>query len=147
MKDTETSRRCEVLRQQRIALVVVEFRCHCRPFPAAVVLSNSVLVPRLRHHLQTQYATLRFSQAAERRQRSASSVSPRNRHAMQTAADRRQTTRRKSVRRLGVLCRCSAAYRDDAVVELAVKRSLNADWTKRHNTAEAAVPCLGIGHT
>ena len=186
-------RRCEVLRQQRIARVVVEFRCHRWPFQAAAVFSNSVVVPRVRHHLLTQYTTVRFSQAAERRQHSASGVSPRNRsrdgtsrraatenaikqrssfrkcaetiyrvsmpgwHVHQLAkgvtheprpsqaqgcARRKAVSHKRWLTPAATCCRCSAAYRDDAVVGLATKRSLNAEWTARHNTAGVAVPCL-----
>jgi hypothetical protein len=47
-----------------------------------------------------------------------------------------------SVHRLIVLCRCSAANSDDAVVGLAATRWLKADWTDRHNTAGVAGRCL-----
>jgi len=72
------------------------------------------LVVRLRHHSLTQYTTVGFVQAADRRQHSASGVSPRNRPC--AANSRRAATENASFNRLIVLCRCSAACRDDAVV-------------------------------
>jgi hypothetical protein len=112
-----------------------------------------------------QHTALGFAQAAERRQHSASDVSPRNRPREATsrraATDNATTSCSSFNRTLPLLrsyqmrdltnawltpaakcCPCSAAYTDDAVVGLAATRSLSADGTDRHHTAEVAVSCL-----
>jgi hypothetical protein len=73
-----------------------------RPVPAAAGLPSGVPAGRLRPHLLTQHTALGFAQAAERRQHSASGVSPRIRPREATsrrAATDNATTRCSSFNR------------------------------------------------